>query len=435
MYNRRGTEFVLEAFRTMKMDAELLIHTQHDAVSIDQQNGVSVINGTLPRDMLVALYQESDVAVLPSKWEGLGLTFLEAIGCGLPIITVDAPPMNEFVVDGATGYLVNIDHEKQYPDIFVPGMFPDITDMARKMDALANDGDMCMAMALDELRHEWDWRENFKPLRDLILELGESRGKVGKSNLDRLTTLIQEECSPDALPGADMREYARFRKICADPMVRGDVLDMGCKHGTLAKMLAENFNVTAADSDVNNIDIAVGILGSDVPLFKSVIGSSIPFSDESFDTVILAQVIEHVRDPEGLKELMRVLRPDGCLILTTNVGFAHWDPDHKWFFLPDKTYEMLRGGWFFMESQGQPAFMKQGNVVPFGAFIENYIGESYGYQVYNNHESQYHSLEIYARVYKNDTVLKPFPEMPGDEVVMEDYSSADIQTTHAITAL
>jgi len=176
-------------------------------------------------------------------------------------------------------------------------------------------------------------------------------------------------------------------------------------------------------------------LGSDVPLFKSVIGSSIPFSDESFDTVIMAQVIEHVRDPEGLKELTRVLRPDGCLIITTNVGYAHWDPDHKWFFLPDKTYEMLRGGWFFMESEGQPAFMKQGNVVPFGAFIEKYIGKSYGYQVYNNHESQYHSLEIYARVYKNDTVLKPFPEMPGDEVVMEDYSSADIQTTHAITAL
>ena len=41
------------------------------------------------------LYSDGDVCVQLSRWEGLGLPLLECQAAGLPLITTDAPPMNE----------------------------------------------------------------------------------------------------------------------------------------------------------------------------------------------------------------------------------------------------------------------------------------------------------------------------------------------------
>ena len=92
---RRGTQFVIDAFQKLNApNTELLIHTQHvrDGFSVQENKNVKILLGTIPREEIVQMYQSADITVLPSKWEGLGLTFLESIGCGLPIISVDARP-------------------------------------------------------------------------------------------------------------------------------------------------------------------------------------------------------------------------------------------------------------------------------------------------------------------------------------------------------
>lgn len=48
----------------------------------------------------------------------------------------------------------------------------------------------------------------------------------------------------------------------------------------------------------------------------------LPFSDESFDTILLSDVLEHIPEPENLwKEMQRILRPEGRIIL--NVPFFY----------------------------------------------------------------------------------------------------------------
>ena len=42
-----------------------------------------------------ALYNDGDVFILPSRWEGLGLQLFECQAAGMPLITTDGPPMNE----------------------------------------------------------------------------------------------------------------------------------------------------------------------------------------------------------------------------------------------------------------------------------------------------------------------------------------------------
>ena len=45
---------------------------------------------------------------------------------------------------------------------------------------------------------------------------------------------------------------------------------------------------------------------------------ALPLDDRSFDLVLCSQAIEHLLDPDaGLRELARVLRDDGTLVLTT----------------------------------------------------------------------------------------------------------------------
>ncbi len=62
---------------------------------------------------LPALYQTADVFVMPSRdlygrpIEGLGLVYLEANLCGLPVVAGDTGGVSDAVVDGETGLLVN----------------------------------------------------------------------------------------------------------------------------------------------------------------------------------------------------------------------------------------------------------------------------------------------------------------------------------------
>lgn len=45
------------------------------------------------------LFLEGDVALQPSRYEGVGVTLLEAQACGLPVIAADAEPMREVAPD------------------------------------------------------------------------------------------------------------------------------------------------------------------------------------------------------------------------------------------------------------------------------------------------------------------------------------------------
>ncbi len=67
---------------------------------------LTVIERDLPYDEVLLLTRAADVAVYPSRAEGLGLPLLEALALGAAVITTDAPPMNEIVRDGENGLLV-----------------------------------------------------------------------------------------------------------------------------------------------------------------------------------------------------------------------------------------------------------------------------------------------------------------------------------------
>ena len=62
--------------------------------------------GEIREDILKAYYSQADIFALPSRQEGFGVVFLEAMAFGKPVIGGNYGGIPEVVKDGVTGFLV-----------------------------------------------------------------------------------------------------------------------------------------------------------------------------------------------------------------------------------------------------------------------------------------------------------------------------------------
>ncbi len=65
-----------------------------------------VFAGGIPRDEMVRMYSAADVFAFPGIGESLGMVYLEAQGCGLPVVALNTAGVPQVVRDGETGILV-----------------------------------------------------------------------------------------------------------------------------------------------------------------------------------------------------------------------------------------------------------------------------------------------------------------------------------------
>ena len=88
---RKGVDLVLDAAALLP-SIPFLVYTQLPLLRTCPPN----VELRTERMSRAELYREGDVCLQPSHWEGLGLQLLECQAAGLPLVTTDAPPMNEF---------------------------------------------------------------------------------------------------------------------------------------------------------------------------------------------------------------------------------------------------------------------------------------------------------------------------------------------------
>jgi glycosyltransferase involved in cell wall biosynthesis len=96
--DRKSTQLTLEAFhRARNPDISLIVRSQSPLPHQINDPRIHYAIGNVPNYQ--DLYREGDVFIQASKAEGLGLSILEPIACGLPVLTTDYPPMNESALD------------------------------------------------------------------------------------------------------------------------------------------------------------------------------------------------------------------------------------------------------------------------------------------------------------------------------------------------
>jgi len=80
-----------------------------------RQNGVESnyqFIGWCPQDKIVDYYKNATIFVMPSLTEALGVTFLEAMAAGIPVIGTNVGGIPEIIQDGVNGRLVPVNSPK-----------------------------------------------------------------------------------------------------------------------------------------------------------------------------------------------------------------------------------------------------------------------------------------------------------------------------------
>ena len=118
--------------------------------------------------------------------------------------------------------------------------------------------------------------------------------------------------------------------------MKGKGLDIGCGIGDFLRYRPNTIGVDINPETVNWCKNQ----GLDVHLMEL---DRLPFNEQSFDSVILDNVLEHIEDPESiLLDIHRTLTNQGLLVVGVpgTLGYST-DPDHKVFYTKEKLVETV----------------------------------------------------------------------------------------------
>lgn len=99
MRDRNGTRLVLAATRHVRTPCTVLVRSQSPVGSQlphPQQRAVVEIDRRIVADYWT-LYDRGDVLLAPRRYGGLSLPMNEALSRGMPVVSFDVPPQNEFL--------------------------------------------------------------------------------------------------------------------------------------------------------------------------------------------------------------------------------------------------------------------------------------------------------------------------------------------------
>jgi glycosyltransferase involved in cell wall biosynthesis len=106
----KGLPYLIKAWHLLKpgISAELWLVGSNRLLNItfkEQNVGIRYF-GPLPYSKLARIYEQADVFILPTLLEGLAYVLLEALSCGLPIITTQESGCGNFVQNGHNGFVI-----------------------------------------------------------------------------------------------------------------------------------------------------------------------------------------------------------------------------------------------------------------------------------------------------------------------------------------
>jgi glycosyltransferase involved in cell wall biosynthesis len=99
---------ILEAIVGLDVSLEIIGRGSHldSAKEFVKDNGLAVeFRGVMPNTELPRIMNQADIYLQPSLYEGLPKTILEAMSCGRPVVTANAPGIREFISHKDNAYL------------------------------------------------------------------------------------------------------------------------------------------------------------------------------------------------------------------------------------------------------------------------------------------------------------------------------------------
>ena len=311
-----------------------------DRVRVEsQKDDVSFVGLVRDSQKMANFYGMCDVLALPSRTDMFGIVQLEAMLCGTPVVAANIPGARVVVAETGCGRLVKPGNPEALAAGLVdvlrnPAQYQPVRHTIRTIFDTAATID-AYEQVLEAARHRPRRRTTTDPSTGARSEVRRRvpgvNGKISTSSLneknhDVLDALLRNE--------ADMA-YRRRARILLDYLELRDgdrVLDCGCGFGFYLMVMdrLRRLDLVGVDkvrdrlSHAQRERVPAALANADLNL--------LPFRDESFDRVLMSEVLEHLEDDQpALAEMHRVLRPGG--ILAISVPHARypllWDPINR----------------------------------------------------------------------------------------------------------
>jgi glycosyltransferase involved in cell wall biosynthesis len=167
LVEKNGIDILIRAFTLVKKEIpEARLHIVGDGslrIQLEQlvkdENMVTSVTffGIVPNEQIPEYLAQASLFVRPSRSEGLGISFLEAMAAGLPVVATQVGGIADFLIDEQTGLVARVDDPK---------------DVAEKIIRLLNNDSLRTQLqqngrTLVEKKYTWDGIAS--RMRDLIL--------------------------------------------------------------------------------------------------------------------------------------------------------------------------------------------------------------------------------------------------------------------------
>lgn len=249
--------------------------------------------GRVSDDTLKDLYAVATLFIMPNirvegDMEGFGIVAIEAAARGLPVVAARIDGIPDAIQDGENGVLVTAGDAAAW----LSAVDLLLSDLERR-NRLA-------ARAREFTREHYRWEH----LAPVYLQ---TFGVVadGKADWDRAYLHVRR--------GAKRR----MKRLQAFEIPRNArILDYGCGDGINARLLLQ-FGYTR----IVSVDYSLRLLRAGQPPNPVAADAHrTPFADAAFDAVLVDGVLHHLEPERALREIRRLLAPDGALYLVEPAG-------------------------------------------------------------------------------------------------------------------
>jgi GT2 family glycosyltransferase/tetratricopeptide (TPR) repeat protein/2-polyprenyl-3-methyl-5-hydroxy-6-metoxy-1,4-benzoquinol methylase len=261
-----------------------------------QERYPSMFVGQRYFEEMAKIYSAAKLVFNRSVCNDVNMRVFEALGCGALLLTNDLRDngQDEFFRDGI--------HLATYRDA------EELLDKARYYlahDALRN---QIAAAGKSEAHAKHTYRLRMEEILKAVEEATTSRTALSLAQMSAPTTDAREQLYFD---------FHRPEVLALVPPAAARILDIGCAAGRLGMLIKERQQAQVTGIEYSAEAAAIAQTRLDRVVVGDIETLAPDFDPQSFDAVVCADVLEHLREPGAvLKRIRSWLRPDGKLIVS-----------------------------------------------------------------------------------------------------------------------
>ena len=264
---------------------------------------------SVPSAELTEFYSFCDCFCTPSRQEGFGIVFIEALACEAMVVASDIAPINEYIHHNESGLLV-----KAFED---PGALAAAIRLACTDEALRQRLSRAARYSV----------QNFERTRVDALEAGLYERLLNRppNSLIATVPLIQR---------VRAQPHPRFERLQARLRASRSIIDLGCgNHPVAGATVAVDLHVAPAERALGHgatIDVEA-LARRGIRFVNARVDGPLPFKDKEFDFAYSHHVFEHLDDPAAAcREMVRIAKAGAIITPAPFAELAFGRPYHRW---------------------------------------------------------------------------------------------------------